>query len=131
MSPAHELRMLVEKFSAELVEIAKQEAFRRVCVAFGMPERSYRGRARIVECVQAKPGLLVEQIEAVLGMPASELAPLVRQLVSDEVLITRGTRLGIRYYVLTEAERGRDSYPGRLGGRQRLARQWSRISRRA
>lgn len=98
-----ELQRLVAKFSAEVVELAVREARRQLSVAFGaLPKTGEPDpiKSRIIECVQARPGLHVEQINAALGISEAELAQLLSQLVGDYVLDTKGSRQGIKYYLL-------------------------------
>jgi hypothetical protein len=60
-------------------------------------------REAVPGIVRAEPGLQIGGIASSLGVPVDVAQVIVRPLVADEQLTTRGTRRGMRYFAPEDA----------------------------
>jgi hypothetical protein len=118
--PDVEIRDAVERFVAEVSEIAKREAMRAVFAAFDgdvagrdssaavaaihIANRSTRGltalQSKVLAHVTRHPGQRIEQINAALGMKPKKLALPIRTLIAANAIRTTGERRGTKYFAV-------------------------------
>lgn len=116
MSDLHtEIHRLVDRFVAEITELANQAAVEGLRRAVGRGGKSYdrasraRGQKRspheltrmqedLAAFVAKNPGLRIEQINKQLGTQTKDLALPIRKLIADGVLKSKGKKRSTTYY---------------------------------
>jgi hypothetical protein len=113
----NDMARVVDKFVADITEIAKRAARDQLDAAFGGKSRgggssSSRGRGRGVkrtsegleqlaekfyEFVKSNPGLRIEQINAKLGTSTKDLQLPIRKMVADGSIKAKGKKRSTTY----------------------------------
>jgi hypothetical protein len=120
LDPHRELQALVDRFVADLRELATRIAIDQIEHAFGATpapraskpaapvargKRGRRGpqelldlRERLLGVIADNPGRRTEELNAALGTTTAQIGRLLRELVADKRIRTEGARRGMRYF---------------------------------
>ena len=131
LDPHRELQALVDRFVADLRELATRIAIDQIEHAFGASpapraaakkavaavrgKRGRRGaqelgdlRERLIRVVADNPGRRTEELNAALGTTTGQIARLLKELVVAKRIRTEGARRGMRYFAAHAPMRDHD-----------------------
>lgn len=108
MKVAAEIEALVNTFVAQVNELARRAISETVRGALGTASKTDGGtsgrqsngelRERVLRTIAENPGSRTEQLGLSLRMPTKMLAPVIRKLVSDKAVKSKGQRRGMTYF---------------------------------
>ena len=108
MKTAAEIEALVNTFVVLVNELARRAVNDTVRGALGDVSNTIGGisgrqsngelRGRVLRTIAENPGSRTEQLRRSLGMPTKTLAPVIRKLVAEKAVKTKGQRRGMTYF---------------------------------